>query len=79
MNEEKTYTIVEAADVVGVSTATLRAWERRYGLLAPQRTAGGHRRYTENDVDRLRTFVEMTRRRRAGNAAQMLADMDRGR
>ena len=33
-----------------VNTVTLRAWERRYGLLKPQRTAKGHRLYSEQDV-----------------------------
>lgn len=34
----------------GVGSSTLRAWERRYGLLTPQRTPKGHRLYTANDV-----------------------------
>lgn len=33
-----------------VNTVTLRAWERRYGLLKPERTAKGHRLYSEDDV-----------------------------
>ena len=33
-----------------VNTVTLRAWERRYGLLNPKRTAKGHRLYSEDDV-----------------------------
>lgn len=38
------------AERTGVGTSTLRAWERRYGLLRPRRTPKGHRLYTENDV-----------------------------
>ncbi len=34
----------------GVGASTLRAWERRYGLLMPARTPKGHRLYDENDV-----------------------------
>lgn len=34
----------------GVGASTLRAWERRYGLLKPQRTPKGHRLYTEDDA-----------------------------
>jgi len=34
----------------GVGTSTLRAWERRYGLLTPERTPKGHRLYSEKDV-----------------------------
>lgn len=32
---------------------TIRAWEQRYGLLLPNRSAGGHRRFTEDDVRRI--------------------------
>jgi MerR family transcriptional regulator, light-induced transcriptional regulator len=41
----------------GLGPATLRAWERRYGLLKPQRTAGGHRLYSEEDIEMLRWMV----------------------
>ncbi len=37
----------------GVGTSTLRAWERRYGLLTPERTPKGHRLYGERDVERV--------------------------
>jgi DNA-binding transcriptional MerR regulator len=40
--------------MTGVSMATLRAWERRYKFPASERTAGGHRLYSEKDVMRLR-------------------------
>lgn len=35
----------------GIKPDTLRAWERRYGLPVPQRTAGGHRLYSQRDID----------------------------
>lgn len=38
----------------GLSLHTIRAWERRYGVLAPQRTPGGHRLYSQQDVETLR-------------------------
>ena len=38
------------AERTGVAATTLRAWERRYGLLKPSRTPKGHRLYDENDV-----------------------------
>lgn len=34
----------------GMGADTLRAWERRYGMPAPQRTQGGHRLYSEHDI-----------------------------
>jgi DNA-binding transcriptional MerR regulator/methylmalonyl-CoA mutase cobalamin-binding subunit len=44
------YTIAQAARLTGVTTATLRAWERRYGLVSPQRTEAGYRIYDEPAV-----------------------------
>src|SRR4051812_6675490 len=48
--------IGDVAGRVGMSVSTLRAWERRYGVLRPERTVGGHRVYREEDVDRVRTI-----------------------
>lgn len=45
--------IGEIARRTGVSVDTLRAWERRYEVLRPERTPGGHRLYTERDVTRV--------------------------
>lgn len=47
------FTIAEAARMVGVSPATLRNWERR-GLLTPERTPSGHRRFSVADIASLR-------------------------
>lgn len=44
------YRIRAVADLTGVSTATLRAWERRYGVPAPSRTASAYRLYGDGDV-----------------------------
>ena len=43
---------------VGVSPELLRAWEARYGLLRPDRTAGGLRLYSEDDERRVRLMLE---------------------
>lgn len=48
------YTIGEVAELCEVNPVTLRAWQRRYGLLKPQRTDGGHRLFDESDIDRIR-------------------------
>jgi len=45
--------IGELSRRVGVPVESLRAWERRYGLLAPSRTPGGFRLYGEDDVARV--------------------------
>lgn len=46
----------------GVNTVTLRAWERRYGLLRPVRTAKGHRLYSADDIDRIIRVVDWLQR-----------------
>ncbi len=46
--------IGELSRRTGVSPELLRAWERRYGLLQPDRSAGGFRLYTDLDLDRVR-------------------------
>lgn len=46
--------IREISRATGINTVTLRAWERRYGLLVPQRTAKGHRLYSLADINRVK-------------------------
>ena len=53
------YTIKEAATRSGVSIPTLRAWERRYGVVRPSRTESGYRLYDEAAIDRLRVMREL--------------------
>ena len=48
------YTIGEVALLCDINPVTLRAWQRRYGLLKPQRTDGGHRLFNDADIDRIR-------------------------
>ena len=50
------YTIREAAGRAGVSSELLRAWERRYGIVTPQRTAAGYRLYDEASIARIRAM-----------------------
>ena len=50
------YTISEAAERAGISVELLRAWERRYGIVAPQRTAAGYRLYDEAAIGRVRAM-----------------------
>lgn len=41
----------------GLAADTLRAWERRYGLPTPQRTAGGHRLYSQYDIETIKWLI----------------------
>lgn len=50
------YSIGDVAVRCNVNPITLRAWQRRYGLLKPLRTEGGHRLYTEDDITRIYTI-----------------------
>jgi len=53
MHETAQLRIGELSRRTGVATELLRAWERRYGLLAPVRTASGYRLYSGEDVVRV--------------------------
>ena len=48
------YTIKTVVQETGIPPATLRAWERRYGVLSPGRSEGGYRLYSERDIAILR-------------------------
>ncbi len=53
------FVISVAAELAGVHPQTLRIYERK-GLVDPARTAGGSRRYSERDIDRLRRIQNLT-------------------
>jgi len=56
--EHAVYVISVAAELAGMHPQTLRIYERR-GLVAPARTQGGNRRYSDVDIDRLRRISEL--------------------
>ena len=57
----------------GVSPDTIRKWEQRYGVLRPERTTGGQRRYTELDVARVEWLkARLAEGFRIGEAAALL-------
>lgn len=62
--------IGELSRRVGVSADVLRAWERRYGVLSPQRSRAGQRLYTQADEQRVLSMRESIR---AGYAPQVAA------
>lgn len=47
----KKYAIREISELTGVKPVTLRAWQRRYNLIEPERTEKGHRLYTQKHID----------------------------
>ena len=58
--EEKLYTIGTVSKLTGVGAITLRAWERRYGLIRPVRKESGHRLYTRNHIDQINRITALT-------------------
>nr|WP_314614562.1 MerR family transcriptional regulator [uncultured Pseudomonas sp.] len=62
MRSDELLPIGELARLTGVNPVTLRAWERRYGLLKPQRTAKGHRLYPSEQVERVKAILAWLQR-----------------
>jgi DNA-binding transcriptional MerR regulator len=58
LSQEELFPIREVARLTGINPVTLRAWERRYGLIQPKRTESGHRLYSMVDIATVRSIVE---------------------
>ncbi|MGO4000374.1 MerR family transcriptional regulator [Pseudomonas fluorescens] len=66
--------IRDVARLTGVNPVTLRAWERRYGLIQPTRTESGHRLYSESDIRAIRSILGwIARGVPVGKVGQILA------
>lgn len=57
LKQEELFPIREVARLTGVNPVTLRAWERRYGLIQPTRTDSGHRLYSQADIEAVRSIL----------------------
>ena len=57
--DEEYYVISVAAELTGMHAQTLRTYDRM-GLVTPMRTTGGGRRYSERDINRLRTIQRLS-------------------
>jgi MerR family transcriptional regulator/heat shock protein HspR len=69
------YVISVAAELAGVHPQTLRIYERK-GLVAPRRTAGNSRRYSDRDIELLRRIQELTQEHGVNLAgARMIIDL----
>lgn len=51
------FSIGTVSSLTGVNSVTLRAWERRYGLIKPSRTESGHRLYSDKDIEQIRQVL----------------------
>jgi DNA-binding transcriptional MerR regulator len=74
-DERPIYSIGAVERMIGIRAATIRNWEERYGLITPGRSAGGHRLYSERQVEQLR-FVkrELARGLSPAAAHRLLAE-----
>jgi CheY-like chemotaxis protein len=52
--EIATYSIKAAAELTDVPATTLRHWEKTFSLIVPERTEGGHRLYSQEDIERIK-------------------------
>lgn len=66
--------IREVARLTGVNAVTLRAWERRYGLIVPQRTPKGHRLFSADHVQRIQAILTWLNRGVAVSQVKELLD-----
>ncbi|MBX2802034.1 MAG: MerR family transcriptional regulator [Myxococcales bacterium] len=67
------YSTAAVAKITGIPAETLRTWERRHAIVQPGRTAGGQRRYSEQDVQRLKRIARLLER---GERISSLASLD---
>jgi len=62
MKSKEHINISEVSQQTGVAAVTLRAWERRYGLIKPKRTPKGHRLYSNDNIEEIRQIVSWLNR-----------------
>jgi DNA-binding transcriptional MerR regulator len=74
------FSIGAVARMLDLPAATIRTWETRYGYIVPQRSGGGQRLYSRDQVDQLQFVKEQVDGgRRPGEAHRLLAErVDRG-
>jgi MerR family transcriptional regulator, light-induced transcriptional regulator len=54
------FNIQVASQLSGVATATIRAWEKRYNAVVPERAENKHRLYSEKDIEKLALLFKLT-------------------
>lgn len=58
INNQQHYPIRAVSQETGINSVTLRAWERRYGIIKPHRTPKGHRYYTDDHIETINNIVK---------------------
>ncbi|MDG5789526.1 MerR family transcriptional regulator [Evansella sp. AB-P1] len=54
------YSIKKVSEIIGIPPVTIRAWETRYNVVSPTRSEGGHRLYSEKDIEILKWLNNQT-------------------
>lgn len=72
-HQQGRYRIGAVAKLAGLPVATLRVWERRYGVVTPPKTEGGHRLYSDQEVLKVTLLKSLTQQ---GHAISTLANLD---
>lgn len=75
-NKAPRHPIRVASQRTGITPATLRAWERRYGVVDPDRSDGGQRLYSDHDIERLTRLRLLTEAGRAISQVAELSDQE---
>ena len=69
------YSIGAVARMLGIPVATIRNWEERYGAIVPERSQGGHRLYSRDQIEQLRFIAAgVARGLSAADAHRLLAE-----
>lgn len=56
-SDTPTFNLKVVLQETGIKPDTIRAWERRYGLPKPRRTEGGHRLYSQHDIEMIKWLM----------------------
>lgn len=76
MTDDAKYRVGMVAKMTGLSTHTLRMWEKRYGAVVPHRTEAGGRLYTDTHVERLRLLRTLVESGHSIGGIARLPDLD---
>jgi DNA-binding transcriptional MerR regulator/methylmalonyl-CoA mutase cobalamin-binding subunit len=76
MANKARYRVGMVSRMTGLSTHTIRVWERRYAAVTPKRTEAGGRLYTDADVERLRLLHELVAGGHSIGGIARLSDVD---
>ena len=60
---KKYYTIGQVSEILDIPAPTLRYWEKRFAILRPHRNQGQQRRYTPDDIEKIRMVNYLVKER----------------